>query len=77
MYTVRFNNKEPSAQTFSVCSSKLKHYSILLTQKDNYDCSELANNFTKMANQLDDIIYANGNHRWIDLMKNEAGESIH
>ena len=74
---LRFKNKQPSTQTLALCSSKLKHYSIVLTQKTDDDSKQLANNFASLANKFDAIIYTTSKAKWMDLMEDKASDTIH
>ena len=74
---LRFKNKQPSTQTLALCSSKLKHYSIVLTQKTDDDSKQLANSFASLAKKFDAIIYSTSKAKWMDLMEENASETIH
>ena len=62
-------DKQPSADALAICSSKLKHYSILLKQNQN---AVLADEFVSYSHKLDEMIFSNSKTKWMDLMHSEA-----
>ena len=73
----KHSNKEPSADTLAICSSKLKHYSRLLTQKEDAKCVELASVFNDYSTKLDIIIFDNSKTKWMELMENDSNKTVH
>ena len=74
---LKHSNKEPSADTLAICSSKLKHYSRLLTQKEDAKCVELASVFDDYSTKLDIIIFDNSKTNWMELMENDSNKTVH
>ena len=74
---LKHSNKQPSADTLAICSSKLKHYSRLLTQKQNDKCVELASVFSDYSTKLDLIIFDNSKTKWMELMEDDSNKTIH
>jgi len=74
---LKHSNKEPSADTLAICSSKLKHYSRLLTQKEDAKCVELASVFNDYSTKLDIIIFDNSKTKWMELMENDSNKTVH
>ena len=70
-------NKEPSADTLAICSSKLKHYSTLLRQKNQRHCSVLAKEFSVYSSQLDTLIFNNSKTKWLELMEEDKERTLH
>ena len=69
---LRHANKQPSADALAICSSKLKHYSKLLKQKNTPDTAELADKFAIHSSQLDVLICKNSTAKWIEQMNVDA-----
>ena len=74
---LKHSNKEPSADTLTICSSKLKHYSRLLTQKEDAKCVELASVFDEYSTKLDIIIFDKSKTKWMELMENDSNKTVH
>jgi len=70
-------DKQPSADTLAVCSSKLKHYSKLLQQKNTTQMTELASVFANYSTKLDLIICDNSTSKWMRLMEDKAKATVH
>jgi len=70
-------NKQPSADTLAICSSKLKHYSTLLQQKNQHQYSVLAKEFSAYSSQLDTLIFNNSKTKWLELMEEDKERTIH
>ena len=70
-------NKKPSADTLAICSSKLKHYSTLLRQKNQHQYRVLANEFSDYSTQLDTLIFHNSKMKWLDMMDVEEERTLH
>ena len=69
---LKHNNKQPSTDALAVCSSKLKHYSKLLQQKNTTQMTELASVFANYSTKLDLIICDNSTSKWMRLMEEKA-----
>ena len=70
---LKHNNKQPSTDALAICSSKLKHYSKLLQQKNTTKMIELASVFTTYSTKLDLMICDNSTSKWMKQM-NERTE---
>jgi hypothetical protein len=70
-------NKQPSADTLAICSSKLKHYSTLLQQKNQHQYSVLAKEFSAYSSQLDTLIFNNSKTKWLELMEEDKERTLH
>ena len=70
-------NKQPSTDALAVCSSKLKHYSKLLQQKDTIQMTELASVFANYSTKLDLLICDNSTSKWMRLMEEKAKATVH
>lgn len=70
---LKLKDKKPSSDALAICSSKLKHYSILLKQNHH---AVLADEFATYSNKLDAMIFSNSKTKWMDLMNSEA-EPVH
>ena len=66
---LKSKNKLPSADTLAICSSKLKHYSLLLAKTQH---KNLARDFTSYSKRLDEVIFANAQLKWVELMQNSS-----
>ena len=69
--------KQPSTDALAVCSSKLKHYSKLLQQKNTAQMTELASVFAKYSTKLDLLICDNSTSKWMRLMEEKAKATVH
>jgi len=69
-------NKQPSTDALAVCSSKLKHYSKLLQQKNTTQMTELASVFSNYSTKLDLIICDNSTSKWMRLMEDKAKATV-
>ena len=69
---LRHTNKQPSADALAICSSKLKHYSKLLKQKNTPNTAQLADIFANHSSQLDVLICNNSTAKWLELMNDDA-----
>ena len=74
---LKHSNKQPSADTLAICSSKLKHYSRLLTQKKDTKFVELASVFSDYSTKLDLMIFDNSTTKWMELMEDDSNKTIH
>jgi len=74
---LKHTNKQPSADTLAICSSKLKHYSRLLTQKKDAKFVELASVFSDYSTKLDLMIFDNSTTKWMELMEDDSNKTIH
>ena len=74
---LKHSNKQPSADTLAICSSKLKHYSRLLTQKKDTKFVELATLFNDYSYKLDVMIFDNSTTKWMELMEDDSNKTIH
>ena len=74
---LKHSNKQPSADALAICSSKLKHYSRLLTQRKGSKFVELASLFNDYSYKLDVLISENSKTKWMDLMEKKSDETIH
>ena len=70
-------NKQPSADTLAICSSKLKHYSTLLQQKNQHQYTVLAKEFSAYSSQLDTLIFNNSKTKWLEIMEEDKERTIH
>ena len=70
-------DKQPSADALAICSSKLKHYSKLLKQKNTTQMTELASVFAKYSTKLDLLICDNSTSKWMRLMEEKAKATVH
>ena len=64
-------NKQPSTDALAVCSSKLKHYSLLLEKSHH---THLASDFTTYSKKLDEVIFENAQLKWLDLIANSSSD---
>jgi hypothetical protein len=62
---LKLKDKKPSSDALAICSSKLKHYSILLKQNHH---AVLADEFATYSNKLDAMIFSNSKSKWMNLM---------
>ena len=69
--------KQPSTDALAVCSSKLKHYSKLLQQKNTTQMTELASVFANYSTKLDLIICDNSTSKWMRLMEDKTKATVH
>ena len=69
---LKHSNKQPSADALAICSSKLKHYSRLLTQRKGNRFVELATLFNDYSYKLDVLITENSKTKWMDMMEKKA-----
>lgn len=74
---LKHSNKQPSADTLAICSSKLKHYSRLLTQKKDTKFVELASVFSDYSTKLDVMIFDNSTTKWMELMEDDSNKTVH
>ena len=74
---LKHSDKKPSADALAICSSKLKHYSILLKQKKQSHYYTLANEFSDYSNKLDLLIFDNSKTKWIERMEKEESKTLH
>ena len=72
---LRFHKRQPSTQTIAICSSKLKHYSRLLEAKGDNKSKLLANDFSNLSQNLDDVIYSTSKSKWMRNVKEK--ETLH
>ena len=72
---LRFHKRQPSTQTIAICSSKLKHYSRLLEAKEDNKSKLLANDFSNLSQNLDDVIYSTSKSKWMRNVKEK--ETLH
>ena len=68
MRVLAFNNKQPSTSTLAICSSKLKYYANLLNKKDDISSKEVAVEFERLSEEIDDIIYQQSKNEWTSKM---------
>ena len=68
---LRFHKRQPSTQTIAICSSKLKHYSRLLEAKADDKSKLLANNFSNLSQNLDDVIFTASKSKWMTNMETQ------
>ena len=68
---LKLKNKAPSADTLAICSSKLKHYSLLLEKSHH---THLASDFTTYSKKLDEVIFENAQLKWLDLIANSSSD---
>jgi hypothetical protein len=74
---LKHNNKQPSTDALAICSSKLKHYSKLLQQKNTTKMIELASVFTNYSNKLDLMICDNSTSKWMKRMNERTERTVH
>ena len=73
-------DRQPSADALAICSSKLKHYSKLLKQKNTTKMIELASVFTTYSTKLDLMICDNSTSKWMKQMNErteKAEQTVH
>ena len=70
-------DKQPSADALAICSSKLKHYSKLLQQKNTTKMIELASVFTTYSTKLDLMICDNSTSKWMKQMNEKTERTVH
>ena len=68
---LRFHKRQPSTQTIAICSSKLKHYSRFLEAKADDKSKLLANNFSNLSQNLDDVIFTASKSKWMTNMETQ------
>ena len=74
---LKHNNKQPSTDALAICSSKLKHYSKLLQQKNTTKMIELASVFTTYSTKLDLMICDNSTSKWMKQMNERTETTVH
>ena len=60
---LKHNNKQPSTDALDIYTSKLKHYSKVLHQKNTTKTMELASVFATYSTKLDLIIFNNSSSK--------------
>ena len=74
---LKYNNKQPSTDALAICSSKLKHYSKVLQQKNTSKMMELASVFATYSTKLDLMICDNNTSKWMKLMNDKSNTTVH
>ena len=74
---LKHNNKQPSTNALAICSSKLKHYSKVLNQKNTSKMTEWASVFATYSTKLDLMICDNSTSKWMELMNKKAHTTAH
>jgi hypothetical protein len=74
---LKHNNKQPSTDALAICSSKLKHYSKVLQQKNTSKMMELASVFATYSTKLDLMICDNSTSKWMELMNDKSNTIVH
>ena len=74
---LRFHKRQPSTQTIAICSSKLKHYSRLLEAKADDKSKLLANNFSNLSQNLDNVIYSTSKSKWMNTVNEKVNTTVH
>ena len=65
---LQHNNKSPSTKTLAICSSKLRYYANLLKSKDDEKSIEVALEFDRIGNRIDDLIFEQSKSEWTQKM---------
>ena len=73
---LKHNNKQPSTDALAICSSKLKHYSKVLQQKNTSKMMELASVFATYSTKLDLMICDNSTSKWMELMNDKSNTEV-
>jgi hypothetical protein len=73
---LRFHKRQPSTQTIAICSSKLKHYSRLLEAKADDKSKLLANNFSNLSQNLDDVIFTASKSKWMNTVNEKVNTTV-
>ena len=74
---LKHNNKQPSSDALAIYSSKLKHYSKVLNQKNTSKMTEWASVFATHSTKLDLIICNNSASKWMELVNERVHTTIH
>ena len=74
---LKYNNKQPSTDALAICSSKLKHYSKVLQQKNTSKMMKLASVFATYSTKLDLMICDNSTSKWMKLMNDKSNTTVH